>query len=95
MTSNSRRTNLGDMYEDLTGIENFATPKLMKQAVEDKKRYVDAVLDEQERQDNSCEFDLDKLGMAARHYTGKAAKRAHMIGLVHARCSEKINGLKF
>ena len=89
MTSNSR-TNLGDIYSDLTGIENFATPDLVRFSINEKEQYVNAVLDEQERQDHSSEFDPIKLAQVAKDQTRRAAKRAHMIGLVHARNASEI-----
>ena len=61
-----------------TGIEN----DLMKKTMAKRTRYLDAVLDEQDRQDAAGYCDPDRLAYVSRHYSKWSAKRALKIGMM-------------
>ena len=68
----------------LTGIENILTPKLIKRKRACRARCINAVLDEQERQDLAGIYDADRIAFVSHQCSESAAKRAHKIGLMQS-----------
>jgi len=69
---------------DVTGIENLLTQNIIIKRKALKTQCWNAVLEEQERQHHSGEFDPHKLASASRYYSKKAARRAHTIGMLQS-----------
>lgn len=61
---------------DITGIEIFILPSTARNVLRLRKQSQLAVLDEQERQERSGEYDPDKLAMVSHHHTQWAAELA-------------------
>ena len=72
----------------LVGIENTLSSKIIKKTRAYIVQCRRAVLDEQARQNESNdECDPGRLAIVAQHHTQRATRRAHTIGLLHARCT--------
>jgi len=63
----------------LIGIENILTPDIVEELVRRRSECIRAVLDEQARQDDSGEYDPDRLTHLSQIRSVGAAKRARKI----------------
>ena len=84
----SPSSNLVDGAEALedcvtTGIENRLTPGTTKKSKARRAQCLNAVLDEQERQD-SGEYDPIKLACVSKHYSKWSTRRARAIGMLQS-----------
>ena len=68
----------------LRGLENLL---LGKEVTENRMRCLNAVLDEQERQDDLGVIDPNRIARASQIFSSLAAKRAQNIGLQHQNCN--------
>ena len=66
----------------LMGLENLLMGKEVKEC---RRRNLNAVLDEQERQDELGIFDPDSLACVSHRYSLVAAKKARELGISHSR----------
>ncbi len=69
---------------DTFGIESLLTPWLIRKRIQGRRLVVRAVMKEQARQEDSDEFNSDRLAKVARKETEWATGRAHTIGLIQA-----------
>ena len=69
----------------LVGIENVLTPKIIKKKLAMRRRCVEAVLNEEERQYLSGECDVEKLAAISAHYSKWSVQRAEQIASLHAK----------
>lgn len=67
-----------------TGIENMLSPKILRRVQVCKARCLNAVLDEQDRQDKYNEYDPMKIAAASLKHSNWSATRAHTIGLLQS-----------
>jgi len=67
---------------NLTGIENFLTPSLIKKSVARKRQRLNAVLDEQVRQYASGCFDPHRLALVSQCYSKSSIQRSLKIGMI-------------
>ena len=70
-----------DLELELNGIENLITPHVVKTRQVNRNRYFVEVLEEQDRQEYSGEYDAKRLGRISRHYSKWTTKRAYQIGM--------------
>mmetsp|Transcript_33258 Transcript_33258/g.59894 ORF Transcript_33258/g.59894 Transcript_33258/m.59894 type:complete len:163 (+) Transcript_33258:123-611(+) len=85
----SPSSNLVDGAEALedcvtTGIENLLTSSITKKSKARRAQCSNAVLDEQERQDSSGEYDSIKLACVSNHYSKWSTRRARAIGMLQS-----------
>lgn len=69
----------------LVGIENLLTPKIIKKKLKMRRRCVEAVLNEEERQFRTGECDMDRLAAVSAQYSKWSVQRAEQIATLHAR----------
>ena len=70
---------------EMNGVENLLTTKIIKIRVLYRKRLLDSVLEEQERQHDSGEYDATRLARISKHYSKWTVKRARLIGLLQTK----------
>lgn len=71
---------------DITGIENVVTPAMIQRALKCRNQCINAVLDEQDRQDaKNGRVDADRLAQVSCQYSKYSRKRAQNIGKLHSR----------
>lgn len=75
---------------DIFGIENLMTKKLIKRTMANRKRVVDAVLDEQARQNYMNECCPERISEVSQKHTRWSSWRAGAIGELHSRASDEI-----
>ena len=64
------------------GIENVLTPSLVEDTMARKTGCVNAVLDEQKRQDSTGRYDPERLARASLRYSRRAVCRSIKIGMI-------------
>ena len=66
----------------LTGIENLLSPEAIRKTKSIRAQYVQAILDEQERQDSSGVYDSDMFAAVAGQFTKGSARRARTLAML-------------
>ena len=84
-SSSSSRDSLFDGDAEMNGVENLLTTKIIKIRVLYRKQVLDSVLEEQERQYDSGEYDARRLARISKYYSKWTVKRARLIGLLQTK----------
>ena len=79
---------LSDMYRHdpnqipsdqcIVGIENYLSRDIMREVVRQRAQHINAVLKEQDRQDELCVYDPLKIAFVSRRISESSQDRAHM-----------------